>query len=125
VTPKDLSFCSAKIDTPFPSSYKCADQLFYNDSTGLTGSGSDDYDAIGFGTDDGGTSYYYFANGSFQKSGKYFGVGIPEQSLTVTEIGSGVPEPTTWALFLFGFGLVGAALRYRRKSLIINSNKPY
>ena len=28
-----------------------------------------------------------------------------------------VPEPTTWALMLIGFGTIGAAARYRRKAL--------
>ena len=29
---------------------------------------------------------------------------------------AGVPEPSTWALLLVGFGLTGAAMRYRRRS---------
>lgn len=33
-------------------------------------------------------------------------------SLTVfAQLGAGVPEPTTWALFIVGFGLIGAAMR--------------
>lgn len=31
--------------------------------------------------------------------------------------GSAVPEPTTWAMLLVGFGLIGSALRRTRKSL--------
>jgi hypothetical protein len=27
-----------------------------------------------------------------------------------------VPEPSTWALMLLGFGMVGTATRYRRRS---------
>ncbi|RYD20158.1 MAG: PEP-CTERM sorting domain-containing protein, partial [Lysobacteraceae bacterium] len=27
-----------------------------------------------------------------------------------------VPEPATWALMLLGFGMVGAATRYRRRA---------
>lgn len=33
------------------------------------------------------------------------------------EIGAPVPEPATWAMMIFGFGLVGSALRRNRKSL--------
>lgn len=33
--------------------------------------------------------------------------------LTVTA----VPEPTTWAMMLVGFGMIGATARYRRRSL--------
>jgi len=32
---------------------------------------------------------------------------------------SAVPEPSTWALMLGGFGLIGAAVRYRRRKLIV------
>ncbi len=34
-----------------------------------------------------------------------------------TDIATGVPEPTTWALMLSGFGLAGVALRRRRVAL--------
>jgi hypothetical protein len=27
-----------------------------------------------------------------------------------------VPEPATWAMMLVGFGMIGAASRYRRRS---------
>lgn len=30
-------------------------------------------------------------------------------------VGGAVPEPTTWAMMLSGFGLVGGAMRYRRR----------
>lgn len=35
----------------------------------------------------------------------------------VLEIGAPVPEPATWAMMIFGFGLVGSALRRNRKSV--------
>ncbi|WP_422344843.1 PEPxxWA-CTERM sorting domain-containing protein [Parasphingorhabdus sp.] len=35
----------------------------------------------------------------------------------VLEIGAPVPEPATWAMMIFGFGLVGGAMRRNRKSL--------
>jgi hypothetical protein len=36
-------------------------------------------------------------------------------SLGVTSISAAVPEPASWALMITGFGLVGGALRSRRK----------
>lgn len=44
-----------------------------------------------------------FVRGSAGVNGRYAGI------LTL----SGVPEPTTWALMIFGFGLTGAAMRRR------------
>lgn len=46
-----------------------------------------------------------------------WGQGATADSFTV-RIGqaSAVPEPGTWAMMLFGFGLLGAAMRYRRRS---------
>lgn len=35
-------------------------------------------------------------------------------------IGNAVPEPSTWAMMLTGFGMVGGAMRYRRRSLKVN-----
>lgn len=34
----------------------------------------------------------------------------------VRAVPSAVPEPATWALMLVGFGMVGGAARYRRRS---------
>jgi hypothetical protein len=28
---------------------------------------------------------------------------------------AGVPEPATWAMMIIGFGLTGAAMRFRRR----------
>ena len=46
---------------------------------------------------------------------------IGERRFTATfgngvTIGAAVPEPATWAMMLVGFGMMGATLRYRRKS---------
>ncbi|HQY95332.1 MAG: PEPxxWA-CTERM sorting domain-containing protein [Sphingobium sp.] len=35
--------------------------------------------------------------------------------LTITPVAGGVPEPSTWALKILGFGGIGAAMRRRRK----------
>jgi len=51
--------------------------------------------------------------------GPYFLLdGVEGRSLaTPGPTGPGVPEPTTWALMIAGFGLAGAALRRRRPAL--------
>ena len=33
---------------------------------------------------------------------------------------AGVPEPGTWAMMLLGFGVVGGAMRYRRRKTTIS-----
>lgn len=47
------------------------------------------------------------------------GTRDPRQSplLVPEDIVSPVPEPTTWALMILGFGIVGSALRTRRRSV--------
>jgi hypothetical protein len=40
-------------------------------------------------------------------------IGIRNLAITPT---AAVPEPATWAMMLLGFGMMGATLRYRRKS---------
>ncbi|MBB6505623.1 hypothetical protein F4693_002618 [Sphingomonas endophytica] len=37
-------------------------------------------------------------------------------TLDSTAVAAAVPEPATWAMMLVGFGMVGAAARYRRRS---------
>lgn len=64
--------------------------------------------------------YYNFAPGAFTTVGTHNTVlfGADQQGvLTVTDLGGGgpgVPEPTTWALMIAGFGLTGSLLRRRR-----------
>ena len=36
-------------------------------------------------------------------------------SVTISRVGA-VPEPATWALLILGFGIVGASMRYRRRT---------
>lgn len=40
----------------------------------------------------------------------------PRGTPTVSAVTAAVPEPGTWAMMLVGFGLVGGAARYRRRS---------
>lgn len=49
------------------------------------------------------------------------GTGIQDMRqirLDVTPLAAAVPEPTTWALMLFGFGLTGYSLRARRRGAV-------
>ena len=36
---------------------------------------------------------------------------------TISDAATGVPEPATWGLMILGFGLVGAAMRYRSRGV--------
>lgn len=52
-------------------------------------------------------------------------VGDPPQDDTPVDeppVMSAVPEPVTWAMFIFGFGMIGAALRRRRQSGVVSEN---
>jgi hypothetical protein len=40
----------------------------------------------------------------------------PAISISISDISSNVPEPATWAMFIGGFGLVGGAMRNRRRT---------
>ena len=40
-------------------------------------------------------------------------------NFVLTDLASAIPEPSTWAMMLAGFGLVGASMRARRRSATI------
>ncbi|RZM13176.1 MAG: PEP-CTERM sorting domain-containing protein, partial [Sphingomonas sp.] len=42
--------------------------------------------------------------------------GSTQNALEVDNVVFAVPEPTTWAMMLVGFGMMGASMRYRRRS---------
>ncbi len=42
--------------------------------------------------------------------------GTNAASLTFSPLTGAVPEPATWAMLIVGFGMIGAAARYRRRS---------
>lgn len=52
-----------------------------------------------------------FLTGSFTLINPFFGNG----TLTISPIAAAVPEPTTWAMMLIGFGGLGFAMRRRSK----------
>ncbi len=43
------------------------------------------------------------------------GTGYGVNRLGVVDVAAAVPEPATWAMLLIGFGMMGGAMRYRRK----------
>jgi PEP-CTERM motif len=86
----------------------------FNPATGLVNAliANDDFPSIGvsgFTTSLlAGTSYVAITTG-FGNS------DVGEYTLEINQVGAGaVPEPSTWAMIIAGFGIVGAALRRRR-----------
>ena len=56
--------------------------------------------------------FHGHANGIYSVGGSSQGFGLTQGFTT-----GGVPEPTTWALMIGGFGMAGAMLRHRRRQL--------
>ncbi|KQU61848.1 hypothetical protein ASG67_01350 [Sphingomonas sp. Leaf339] len=59
-----------------------------------------------------GTSSLFLSNGT-TGNGTASTFGYVTQF--TTQAVAAVPEPTTWAMMLVGFGMIGAASRYRRR----------
>lgn len=55
-----------------------------------------------------------FRTGNFELTFKTFN-GISPMALTIAEVPA-IPEPSSWALMLAGFAMVGGAIRYRRRA---------
>jgi hypothetical protein len=58
------------------------------------------------------------ANQSLFSEGPTYGVGnvfLADQTLSITNISAGVPEPATWAVMMIGLGGIGAAMRSARR----------
>ena len=57
-----------------------------------------------------------FTLGTFQLNSLVSG----RSELTISELALGaVPEPATWAMLILGFGMVGGAIRYRRRETAV------
>lgn len=65
----------------------------------------------------GGTGFFNGTTGSFKSAGQLtFPMGRPTINQRFEGVLSvpGVPEPATWGMLIFGFGVIGSALRSRR-----------
>lgn len=65
--------------------------------------------------------YFYFSTDAFGSIGTYNTLNVPTAGigkLVVSNIAAAVPESTTWAMMLVGFGAIGAAMRRRSASPI-------
>lgn len=60
-------------------------------------------------------SNFITAPGSFD-----FVFAIGELAVTGQQVTPAVPEPATWAMMMTGFGLVGGAMRYRRRKTSVS-----
>jgi subtilisin family serine protease len=46
------------------------------------------------------------------------GSGVQFDNITLADVTAAVPEPASWAMMLGGFGLVGGAMRQRKRTLV-------
>jgi hypothetical protein len=63
--------------------------------------------------------YAFDARGRYTQSGRFLTVAVTSVTLDGQEIGVFVPEPSTWLMLVLGFGITGAALRSRRRTLAL------
>jgi PEP-CTERM motif len=108
-----LSTCSAQSTSGLATT--CTDQWFMREISPGTVN-------IGFGITNAkfnGHINYYFGANAFTTAGSYSSTLLGQGqsgTLTVTDLSTGaVPEPSTWAMFISGFGLAGFALRTTRQ----------
>lgn len=101
-----MDSCSA------PAGLTCKTSGFYSDSTPFIG--GEGYDIVGRGLT-WSTTYYYFADGALSQPGVYHAQVFLNDDAVLTVSGSAIPEPTTWAMLILGFGVAGGALRYGRR----------
>ena len=82
---------------------------FCADAGPLTGFDEGTHDLVGFGT------YKYYDFYSLGTGGN----AAPGNVLLGGLVLTAVPEPSTWAMMLLGFGAIGAAMRRNRKKLAL------
>ena len=73
---------------------------------------------LGLRVTSGGQDYYGFAYTTNNILNGFAFETAPGVGITATTAFAAVPEPTTWALMILGFGVVGAGLRRRQKATI-------
>ena len=82
-----------------------------------TGSGYNQYDINSLVVNLGG--WDLTAPQGINDAGQIVGFGIDEFGATRAFLLTAVPEPSSWAMLIAGFGLVGAALRRRRVAAVM------
>ena len=93
--------------------------------TGFGSAVGGDYIGLNLANADGsgsGTGFYFFQKGALSAAGTYSNAGYPNPdggygnagaaTLLVSGFGA-VPEPSTWAMLIAGFGMIGFAIRKR------------
>ena len=91
-----------------------SNNLFY-----LTGPFFVDGNGLGFSTASGVSANLFVTNGTSYRvntMGAGLLTGLVTARVTPVTVAAAVPEPATWAMMLMGFGVIGAALRRRRRS---------
>ena len=127
ITDGEFAWDACSIDQPFNT---CNATMTFDAGPNVHGANGD---YVGFNNlfDDGmstgsGTAFYFFAPGAFSAVGLYStadndpggnagNAGLGQLSVTSSGV-IPVPEPSTWALMILGFGSAGAMLRRRRQS---------
>ena len=105
------------------------DNLFYPDGSPQTATdypfhgGFLDIYGLVFTTAADGFAVNFWSNGDLG-GGVTYGAGVTNGTEVLDYVGdisvsAAVPEPATWAMMLVGFGLIGAAARYRRRRTAI------
>lgn len=90
-----------------------ANNLFY-----LTGPFFVDGSGLGFRTASGVTGNLFVTNDTSYRvntMGAGLLTGLVTARVTPVAVAAAVPEPTTWAMMLIGFGAIGVAMRRRRR----------
>ena len=132
---RNLSFQLDSNPTPDSSQSFLGEQAVFNGVDGTRGGGDVTFATISFGTGvfadlsitGGGLDFTQysgggplftgpgsapvFAPGTYQLTNTFF--PAQNSTLTISTVSGAVPEPATWALFILGFGAVGAGMRRR------------
>lgn len=119
---------TVKFSAPFASllssfsmdvaSYQSSTLTFF-DASGSVLSSVSVTDTFGAYSDPGVYSHYSVTSltgiGSFSFSGQATGNTSIDNLVAVADVAGAVPEPTTWAMMLAGFGMIGFATRRRQQ----------